>query len=802
MQELVKLDVSVCYHCGDDCKDNLILFNEKAFCCEGCKLVYELLEDRGLCTYYELDSNPGITLKGKNFDGHYAFLDNDEAALQLLDYASDSLCKTTFIIPSIHCSSCIWLLENLYKLRPGISASRVNFVRKTLAITYDPAVISLRQLVELLATIGYPPHISLEDYHQKAQKKTRENIFLKIGITGFCSGNIMILSFPEYFGVADSMDQYFGQYFIWLNVILALPVFLYGASGYLVSAYHSLLQKTINLDVPISIGITTLFGRSLYEVLSGIGPGYWDSLSGLVFFLLIGKWLQNKTYENLAFDRNYKAYFPLATTLIKEDKQESIPITKLAAGDRVLIRNQELIPADSLLQSPQAWIDYSFVTGESELVAKKAGDYLYAGGRQIGPSIEATVKKTVSQSYLTQLWNNEAFSKDTPTPVTKLAADFSRYFTVITLSVALLAGLFWLFVDSTIALNAFTAVLIVACPCALSLSMPFAMENTMRIFGRNGFYVKHTGVIQHLATISHIVFDKTGTLTQGKKSIITYSGTALSQKEQEMIKSLTAHSTHPLSRKLSHEFAALPTHEVTDFEEVIGSGLKGEVLGKTIKIGSREFVGGNATTDLTTAGAKVFIAIDNEFKGFFAIATPYRKGLKATIDKLKEAFTLSLLSGDRPVDLSLLLPLFKQEEALHFEQSPADKLNFIKALQDEGEKVMMIGDGLNDAGALKQSDVGMVLSEDVHAFFPACDILADAAKFPLIEDIIRFSKTSINIVKVSFLLSMVYNFIGIGWAISGNLSPVFAAILMPVSSISVVGFAVGMSSLYAKWRKL
>lgn len=801
MQESIKLDVSVCYHCGEDCEDKIIHFNDKAFCCEGCKLVYELLEDNGLCTYYDLDNNPGITLKGKNFDERYTFLDNDDTVKKLLEFSSDSLCKTTFTIPAIHCSSCIWLLENLYKLHPGISASRVNFVKKTLAVNYDPTVISLRKLVELLATIGYPPKISLEDYSQKEQKRLRENILLKIGITGFCSGNIMILSFPEYFGVANSMDQYFGQYFIWLNLVLALPVFLYGASGYLVSAYHSLRQKTINIDVPISIGISTLFFRSLFEVVSGIGPGYWDSLSGLVFFLLIGKWLQNRTFENLAFDRNYKAYFPLATTLVKEGKQESVPVTELVEGDRMLIRNQELIPADSILQSPQAWIDYSFVTGESEPVAKKAGDYIYAGGRQIGLSIEATVEKAVSQSYLTQLWNNETFKKEASAPVTKLAADFSRYFTIITLLVALLAAVFWLLVNPSLALNAFTAVLIIACPCALSLSMPFAMENTMRIFGRNGFYVKHTGVIQHMATITHIVFDKTGTLTQGKKSEITYSGTVLSKEEREMINSITAHSTHPLSRKLTQVFNALPKHAVADFEEVLGKGLTGKVLGKTIKVGAREFAGSNFEVDSTTA-ARVFINIDNEYKGFFSIATPYRKGLKETIEKLKSTFTLSLLSGDRPVDMPVLLPLFNKKETMHFEQSPSDKLDFIKGLQDKEEKVMMVGDGLNDAGALKQSDVGMVLSEDVHAFFPACDVLADASKFSLIEDILRFSKTSINIVKVSFLLSMVYNFIGVGWAISGNLSPVFAAILMPVSSISVVGFAVGMSSLYAKWRKL
>lgn len=802
MEELVKTDVSLCYHCGDPCHSSAVALDDKKFCCEGCKLVYELLEDNGLCTYYDLDSKPGISLKGKNFDGRYTFLDKETVQQQLLDYSSETLCKITFIIPSIHCTSCIWLLENLYKLRKGVSVSRVNFVKKTLAVSFDPGIVTLRQLVELLATLGYPPDISLERYEEKEKKRTGEDILIKIGVVGFCSGNIMALSFPEYFGVKDSVDTSFGPYFIWLNVLLSLPVFFYGASGYLISAYRSLRQKVINLDVPISIGISALFVRSLFEVLSGTGPGYWDSLAGLVFFLLIGKWLQNKTFENLSFERNYKSYFPLATTRINGSKQESVLTRELVEGDQILIRNQELIPADSILLSEEAWIDYSFVTGESEPVAKKSGDYLYAGGRQVGKSIEASVKKAVSQSYLTQLWNDDAFTKDTPMPVTKLTADFSRYFTVITLAVAAIAGLFWLVVDPSISLNAFTAVLIVACPCALSLSMPFAMENTMRIFGRNGFYVKHTDTIQHLATITHIVFDKTGTLTQGKEAVVNFLGSTLTMAEEALVKSITAHSTHPLSRKIHHALSALPLHEVEHFEELVGKGLQGQVFNRQIKVGAREFVGAPPLNSLQASGMRVSISIDGVYRGDYTIEAPYRKGLKDTINKLRKTFTLSLLSGDRPTDLPVLKPLFGSEETMLFEQSPSDKLQYIKTLQAKGKKVLMVGDGLNDAGALKQSNVGMVLSEDVQSFFPACDVLADAKKFSRIDDIVRFSKTSINIVKLSFLVSMIYNFIGISWAVSGQLSPVFAAILMPVSSISVVGFAVGMSSLYARWKKL
>jgi P-type Cu+ transporter len=800
METLIAEDIK-CHHCGDTCPDTSIhLEADKFFCCEGCKTVYEILSENGMCSYYDLSKNPGITLKGKNFGSKYAYLSNQEISQSLLNYASETLNKITFYIPAVHCSSCIWLLENLYKLREGISVSRVNFTRKELAISFNPAIISLQQVVELLATLGYAPEISLEEYTNKIQKKASNSIFLKMGIVGFCTGNIMMLSFPEYFGLDDVIASQHKQYFTWLTVFLSLPVFFYGASGYYISAWQSLREKVINLDVPISIGVITLFGRSLYETLSGVGPGYWDSLAGLIFFLLIGKWLQNKTYENLSFERKYTSYFPLAATILKNNQEESVPVSQLQRGNTLVIRNRELIPADSLLLSTTAHIDYSFVTGEAEPVEKKAGEYIYAGGRQVGTNIELTVQKPVSQSYLTQLWNNEAFAKEKNTPVTRLAANFARYFTYITLSVAILAAIFWFFVDKSHMWNAFTAVLIVACPCALSLSMPFTMENAMRIFGKNGFYVKNPGVIQHLAAIRHMVFDKTGTLTQNKEAGVSFVGSPLTPEEEQEIKSLTAHSTHPLSRKISKHLIENTILEISHFQEKTGEGIEGSVHDHTIRMGSAKFVH-IPESDKAAGISRVYVSINGQYKGYFQFDVRYRQGLQQVLDNLKAKYKLSLLSGDHPVDLPLLQPLFGNSN-LHFEQSPSDKLQFIAQLQTRGEKVLMAGDGLNDAGALKQSDVGLVLTEDVHAFFPACDVLMDARQFSRLPEFIRFSQTSVNIVKVSFLLSLVYNFIGISLAVSGSLSPVFAAIFMPLSSMSVVGFAVGMSSLYARFRKL
>ncbi len=404
-----KIETTInCYHCGDVCPDDSIKIDEKYFCCNGCKTVYEILDDNKLCNYYNLDSTPGITpslLHNTKFD----YLDDQQTIQQIIDFTEGDVTKVTFDIPQMHCSSCIWLLENLYKLNNAITNSQVDFLKKKLTITFNNKKISLKELVQLLTSIGYEPQILLDSEDKEPEKKTRSTLYYRVGVAGFCFINIMMLSFPEYLGI-DLSDAFLKRFFLYLNLVLSLPVFFYSAWEYFGSAIKGLRKKIVNIDFPISLGILVLFIRSAYEVLSVTGAGYFDSLTGLVFFLLIGKLFQEKTYGALNFERNYKSFFPLSVTIKKEGKEKSIPVSKLMVGNRILVRQNEIIPADSILFNGNGKIDYSFVTGESKPVEKVSGEMIYAGGRQIGGAIELEVIKEVSQSYLTQLWNNDIFN--------------------------------------------------------------------------------------------------------------------------------------------------------------------------------------------------------------------------------------------------------------------------------------------------------------------------------------------------------------------------------------------------------
>jgi len=800
----------ICFHCGDLCKEDHVVCEEKDFCCNGCKTVYEILKENDLCNYYDLESNPGITLKSRDFGEKYNYLDNSEIQEQVLDFKDGNTAKVNFYIPAIHCSSCIWLLENLYKLKEGIRYSRVNFTRKEVYIDFNPNEISLKEVVMTLTTVGYEPFISLEQEERKTRKTINRSLIIKIGVAGFSFGNIMLLSFPEYFGFEGIDDVMIRKFILWLNVLLSLPVVFYCSTDYFKSAFSGLKQKYINIDLPISLGIITLFLVSLFHVILNLGPGYFDSLSGLLFFLLIGRWVQNKTYEGLSFERDYRSYFPLAVNRIENGKEKAVPVKNIQKSDIIRVRNGEIIPADSILVSEKANIDYSFVTGESEAVQKDKDDLVYAGGRQAGASILLKVQKSVSQSYLTQLWNNEAFKKEENSEFESLVNRISKYFTIIVLFIALAGLMVWLVIDMDKAWFVFTAVLIVACPCALSLSTPFTLGNTMNVFGRNHFYLKNTLVIEKLSQVSHIVFDKTGTLTENYSGKIIYEGIHLSEKENAWVTGLASNSTHPLSRKLMQEqqgLTDLTLLDIKNYKELKGKGIQADVDGHRVKIGSLLLMNGDVSPDTLSArkdsdGANVYVSIDGEIKGSFKVNNLYRKNISKLIRKLADRYKFSVLSGDHEGEQEALMNIFPEKTSMFFNQKPEDKLNYINTLQKNGEDVLMLGDGLNDAGALVKSNTGIAVTEDITSFTPASDAILDANSISDLDRFLRFSQTSKKIIYLSFVISFLYNIIGMGFAVFGKLTPIIAAILMPASSISVVFFATFAVNTMAKIRKL
>ena len=767
--------------------------------------MYLLLNENNLCSYYDLDKAPGIKAWGKFSSGRFAYLDDAGTARKLLQFSSETQNNITFSLPQMHCSSCVFLLENLHRIEPGIIKSQTNFQRKEVFIIFDPKLVSLRKVVELLAFIGYEPDISLKDIKTKKAGSFNRMRIYKLGVAGFCFANIMMLSFPEYFSSGNIEQSELKTIFSLLIFLLSVPVLFFSASGFFVSAWKGLRQRFLNIDAPITLAILVAYSRSYYEIISGTGPGFLDSATGIVFFMLVGRWFQDKTYDSLSFDRDYQSYFPLGVTIIKNNAEVNIPVTQLKKGDRIIIRNEEMVPADAILSKGIGKLDYSFVSGENTAVEKNKGALIYAGGRQLGAAIELQIVNEVSQSYITQLWNNDIFLSPKNT-AKSFIHPWSQYFTMALLSIALGAVIFWWVKNPANIFPVLTAVLLVACPCSLLLSATFTYGNMLRIFGRNKLYLKNANVIETLAAIDTIIFDKTGTITQGHDNNISYQGTPLTNNEKIIVKNMSAQSSHPLS-KIIASYLSIAEHagyHVESFKEYPGKGIEGIVDKKAVRIGSAAFMqeGDHGFISYDT-GTHVHLSINDVVMGKFSMANNYRPGLSAMLKHLKDpGYELHVLSGDNDTEKANLERLFVKAADMRFNQSPQQKLEYIMSLQKNNKKVLMLGDGLNDAGALMQSNAGLAVSDNTARFTPACDAILDGNSVKLMDKFLAFAKTGKKIVTASFTLSILYNIVGLSFAVSAGLSPLVAAILMPASSISIVLFVTLMSNIAARKKGL
>ena len=774
-----------CYHCGDDVIGKGYIYVEKKFCCTACRTVYQLLSENNMDAYYTLENKPGIKPSSSS-ENKYAFLELESIQERYNQFKDNGIERVTLFLPSIHCSSCIYLLENIAKIEPNIISCQVNFTKREATISYKTdSGYSLAKLASILDKIGYAPNFGNRN---ESEKKLDKKFLYKLGIAGFAFGSIMLWSFPEYLGIED-MNHKMRNFTSYLSFVVSLPVLFYSASEYFVSAYKALKYRSLNLDVPITIGIIALYGQSSYTIFTGGGPGYMDSFATFIFWLLIGKWFQNKTYKTLSFERDYTSYFPVAITKFEETNETIVEIETLQENDSIYVRNEEVIPCDSELLSEEAKIDYSFVTGESIPITKKKGDFIYAGGKLIGKRVAFKVLKPCDRSQLTQLWN-EVVHEDKEKHQVTTQDKISVYFMAIVMAISFIAGLVWFFIDPSKITPVIVSILIVACPCALALSSPFTLGNVLRVLGRKGLYLKNTKVIERMNQVTDIVFDKTGTLSTGLLDSIEYQGIELTEFYKNAILTVANSSTHPLSRGVVNFLkptTVLDTQEIESYDEISGKGIIAHYGGLEVKLGSRSLCGA-PDSEYHSDETAVHININNTYFGKFIFHSEMRQGIEKMINGLKN-YKLHILSGDNEKDKETLLAIFPKNTIMLFNQSPSSKSDYIQSLKKQGRNVLMIGDGLNDAGALGKADVGIAVSEDIFRFTPSSDAILEASTLNQLPKFLTVSNYAKTVLKTCLSFSISYNLIGLSFAVSGTMTPLIAAILMPISSITVVGLS-------------
>jgi Cu+-exporting ATPase len=768
-----------CAHCGEPCPGGGVTSPAGRFCCDGCAAVNALLREHGLTAYYTCAPGAGVSQRAAApGDGdRFAALD-DPAVIARVVRTAGQTATATFAVPALHCASCVWLLEQLWRFDDGVARTEVDLVRRVVRVDFDPAATSPRAVAEALAALGYPPVLEAERPVDPAPA-IRRSLYLKLGVAGFAFGNMMLFSIPRYVNGAPLAPE-FQRLFDGLNLAFAVPVLVYAASDWFRGALAALRARAVTLDVPVALGLVTLFVRSAVDIGLGRGEGFLDSFAGLVFFLLIGRLLQHKAFEALAFDRTVRSFLPLSARVEREGGEALVAIDRLGAGDVVRLRCGEVVPADGAALEAGA-VDYAFVTGEAEPVAIAAGDAVRAGGRAAHGGLRVRLAGTPSDSRLAALWSDPAFSRRKAHALTDLSTQFGRAFTIGAIALAAVGAAAW-WPDAVTAADVATAVLIIACPCALTLAAPITLGTAMGVLGRYGCYLKHPGVLLDLATVSVVVFDKTGTLTRGTGSQVTVRG--LSAAALRRVRRLAAASTHPISRAVAASGEA--GGELSAVVEQEGHGLRGIVDGVPVAIGAAGFVGGDAT--VAVAG-RAYAAVGGEL-GTIDVASAERPGVVDAVDALRGRYQTWLLSGDAAPGVTGWAARF--DGRVRFGQSPGDKLAAIAAHQADGRGVLMIGDGLNDAGALAAADAGIAVSDDTACLVPACDAMLRGDRVAALPAILRYARRARRVVALCLAVSVLYNAIGLWLALTAQLTPLASAILMPVSSLTIVALSAGL----------
>ncbi len=758
-----------------------------SFCCKGCRQVYLLLHQSQLGNYYTIERQPGLP-RGEKSKASFDFLDEEDVTRRMCTELSGDRRLVVLRLPGIHCSSCVWLLEHLYRLEPAVERCTVNFLRKEAELVYDHKALPLSRLAQLLHDIGYEADFRMQDLGDKKISSHRHRDWIHLGITAFCFGNVMLLSFPEY--VTEDLPIQFSLFFSYAASLLSFPPLFIACQRWFKTSLVGLSKKMINMDVPISLGMLTLFARSAYESWYLGNPGYWDSLCAFIFFLLLGRSFQEKTFDSIHFDRDYRAYFPMSVLLKNQDGQwTSTAVHNLKGGEEIELHHGDVLAADSILLDFSATFDNSFLTGESLPLEAVPGQELPAGSRLASPKACLRVLRPTQEGSLARAWARSS-NRDRMSKSDVITSRISPVFTLAIVSTAIVTLLTWVVIGQTgTGILALSSVLIVACPCALALAAPLVHGSSLRLLSRRGIHVRDGASLERMAEIDTIIFDKTGTLTTGLVQLNPIFS-QISSEQQDMIHSVCRLSSHPVAKALALQVIGAEV-SVNRFQEQVGLGIEAQCADSLIRIGSAAYLDLQKMIQLD---ASVGISINGELIAAYHRRNEFRPEWLKTLQSMPAGLDFHLLSGDRDWEQDLLLRFFKSDQ-IHFNQSPEAKQLYLEKLQNDHKKVCMIGDGLNDAAALQSAYMGIAIHNEQAHFSPACDLIIPGADFADLPFLFKSASMLTHLIWFGFAISIMYNLIGVVIAASALLSPLYAAILMPLSSLTIVS----LSTMGCSW---
>lgn len=780
-------NATACAHCGLEVPFARADSDGPRFCCGGCEAAWRILHDAGLADYYTLPDRRGeaVTPSGRSYDA----FDHPSFQRAHVKGSGDTLTVELYL-EGVHCASCVWLVERMARLVPGVRRVELDAGRSRVQLWWDPRVVSLSAIAAALDQIGYRPH-PFRGTRAEVRRRSEDRAMLaRIGVAGALAGNVMMIALALYSGDASGMEPEVRRFFRWVSLALTAPALLGPGIVFFRGAAGALRARTVHMDVPIALALAAGFVRGTMNTISGTGPIYFDGVTALVFLLLVGRFLQQRA-QRAAVDSTelLASLSPVTARRFDGDDPREVPSGALVAGDRIEVRAGETLPADGIVLAGDSELDTSLLTGEPRPVVVGIGDAVNAGTINRAAVLQIRVTESGEDTRIGRLAREVEAGAARRAPIVKLADRMAAGFVAAVLALAVVTWVLWQWWDPARALDQSIALLIVTCPCALALATPLALTAAIGRAARRGILIKGGDVIEQLAGGGTMVFDKTGTLTDGRLSLTGWEG---DDSIRRLALALECDATHPAARGFVEAWPGVEVPAARDVRHVPGGGLEGRVEDHRVAVGSASFISARIGTELPrrleVAGeTPVWVAVDGVLRGRARFADRVRAEATEVLARLRGlGWSLEMLSGDDPTTVkSVGSELGIPSSRCQGGASPEAKLAVIEERVARGP-VVMVGDGVNDAAAMARASAGISVRGGAEASLAAADVYLARPGLEPLADLVAGSRRTMGVIHRTIALSLVYNLIGATLAISGFVTPLVAAILMPVSSISAI----------------
>lgn len=770
-------------------------------------MAYAIIQRAGLGTYYlQRARSEAATLAVKNSGKSYADYDHPNFRARHVSVTGD-VARLELFLEGIHCTACVWLVERLPRVVQGVRVARFDLGRAALEIVFDPDQVAPSVIARALDGLGYAPHPSA--LTQRSGERLRERaLFMRLGVAGALAGNVMLMGLALYSGAGAQLE--YAALFRWGSLLLAIFSVFYCGSVFLRGALAALRTRAPHMDLPVSVGIVAGFARSAWNTIAGSGEVYFDSIAVLIFLLLVGRWLQQRHHHGAARALELiAALAPSTARLVEGNSAREVPADSLSANSVVRVLAGERIPVDGVVVGGQSSVDTSWLTGESLPEAVEAGARVYAGTENVSAELEIRVEIAGQGTRLGRLMQSVEQAQAHRAPIVRLADRVAGTFVFVALGLSAFTLALWWWLDPSRALDHAVALLVVTCPCALGMATPLAVNAALRRAARAGIFFKGGEFLEGLARPGTLAFDKTGTLTEGKLALVSFLG---DEQVKPYVRAAEQASAHPIGRALVaalQDTAELPVEAV---REVPGAGVVARVAGREVCVGSAELVRGTGAAvpesfqreleeQAKLARPAVLVALDGVVLAVLAFSDPLRSDARISLEKLRGyGYEIALLSGDQPAVVDAVAPKLGPLVTAQGGMSPEHKLEWIKAASLRGP-VVMVGDGINDAAAMAAADVAIAVHGGAEASLVAADAFITLPGVGKVLEAVEGARRTLAVIRRGIVFSLLYNVVGVALCMAGWISPLLAAVLMPLSSITVVATALRSRTFAVAARK-